>query len=55
MVFLMGQAAGAAAALAAEAGSTPRAVDVKALQKLLHDKHGVTLGDEKRLRELGIV
>jgi predicted nucleic acid-binding protein len=55
MVFLMGQAVGAAAALAAKAGKTPRALDVKELQKRLYEKHQVFLGDEKRLRELGIV
>jgi hypothetical protein len=54
IVFLMGQAAGAAAALAARAGTTPRSVDVKQLQQTLHDKHQVYLGDEKRLQELGI-
>jgi hypothetical protein len=55
MVFLMGQAAGAAAALAAAAGVTPRALEVRELQKLLHNVHQVPLGDEQRLRELGIV
>jgi hypothetical protein len=55
MVFLMGQAVGAAAALAAKAGKTPRALDVKELQALLYEKHQVFLGDEKRLQELGIV
>ena len=55
MVFLMGQAAGAAAALAAKAGSTPRDLDIKELQKLLYQKYGVYLGDQKRLEELEIV
>ena len=55
MVLLMGQAAGAAAALAAKAGITPRDLDVKELQSLLHHKHQAPLGDEKRLQELGLV
>ena len=40
MVFLMGQAAGAAAALAAKAAVSPRALDVRELQKLLHVQQG---------------
>jgi hypothetical protein len=55
MVFLMGQAAGAAAALATRAGVTPRDLDVGGLQRTLYHKHGVALGDAERLRELGIV
>ena len=55
MVFLMGQAAGAAAALAARAGTTPRALDVKELQHLLHHQYQSPIGDDVRLRELGII
>jgi len=55
MVLLMGQAAGVAAALAARKGITPRALNVKELQKLLYHKHQARLGDEERLRELGII
>ena len=55
MVLLMGQAAGAAAALAARAGTTPRDLDIKELQRVLHDDHQAPLGDEKRLQELGII
>lgn len=55
MVFLMGQAAGAAAALAARAGRTPRALDVKKLQNLLHHQYQSPMGDDVRLRELGII
>jgi hypothetical protein len=45
MVFLMGQAAGAAAALAARQNVTPRELDVKALQRVLHNEYQVPLGD----------
>ena len=55
MVFLMGQAAGAAAALAAKAGVTPHDLNVQELQHLLYHKYQVPLGDEIRLRELGLV
>ena len=55
MVFLMGQAAGAAAALAAKAGVTPRDLNVRELQSLLHHEYQAPLGDEKRLQELGII
>jgi hypothetical protein len=54
MVFLMGQAAGAAAALAVKNGVTPRELDVKALQRLLYNTYQVPLGDADRLKELGI-
>ena len=54
-VFLMGQAAGAAAALAAKGDVTPGKVDVKELQRLLYHKYGAPLGDVDRLRELGLV
>ena len=55
MVLLMGQAAGAAAALAARAGTMPRDLDVRELQSLLHREYQAPLGDEKRLQELGII
>jgi len=55
MVFLMGQAAGAAAALAVRTGETPRDLDVTGLQRLLHRKYQSPLGDEQRLQELKIV
>jgi hypothetical protein len=54
-VFLAGQAAGLAAALAAEAGVTPREVDVKQLQRLLYCKYKAPLGDDARLRGLGLI
>jgi hypothetical protein len=53
-VLLMGQAAGVAAALAAEQGVTPRRIDVKALQRRLYRKYRAPMGDEARLKELGI-
>ena len=55
MVLLMGQAAGAAAALIAKSGTTTRELDIKELQSLLHHKYQGPFGDEKRLRELGLV
>ena len=55
MVFLMGQAAGAAAALAVQADVAPRELDVKKLQSLLYNKYQAPLGDEKRLQELGLI
>jgi hypothetical protein len=55
MVLLMGQAAGAAAALIAKSGSATRELDVKELQKLLYQKHQAPFGDEERLQELGII
>jgi len=55
MVFLMGQAAGAAAALAARKGVIPRELNVRELQRLLYHNYQVPLGDEKRLRELGLI
>ena len=55
MVLLMGQAAGAAAALAARADVTPRELNVKELQSLLYNKYQAPLGDEERLQELGII
>ena len=55
MVFLMGQAAGAAAALAAKRNVTPRELDVKELQSVLHNEYQVPLGDRERLKELGLI
>jgi hypothetical protein len=55
MVFLMGQAAGVAAALAAGANVNPRDLDVRELQKLLHNQYQVAFGDQQRRAELGIV
>ena len=54
MVPHMGQAAGTAAALAAEKGISPKALDVKELQKALLAE-GFYLGEDDRLRELGLV
>jgi hypothetical protein len=54
MVFLMGQAAGSAAALAVRSAQQPRDIDIKALQKVLHEKYGMPLGDANRLKELGL-
>ena len=54
-MFLTGQVAGVAAALSAEAGVTPRSLDIRTLQRVLYENYGVPLGDEERLRELGIV
>jgi hypothetical protein len=55
MVFLMGQAAGAAAALAAVRNVTPRDLDVRELQNVLHNQYQVPLGDRERLKELGLI
>jgi hypothetical protein len=49
----MGQAGGTAAALAVKQGVQPRNLDVKALQRKLLEA-GFYLGDESRLRELGL-
>jgi len=54
-MLIMGQACGVGAALAASRGVTPRQVDVGELQKILHHKYHAPLGDEARLKELGIV
>lgn len=48
---VMGQAVGTAAAMAADEGLTPRALDVRRLQETLLDD-GFHLGDRCRLREL---
>jgi hypothetical protein len=54
MVMLSGQAAGAAAALSVKGGVTPRELDVKELQRLLVKEFEAPLGDDKRLKDLGI-
>ncbi|MFP4057293.1 MAG: FAD-dependent oxidoreductase [Candidatus Brocadiia bacterium] len=48
-----GQAAGAAAALAASSGVAPRQLEVRGLQKTLLDQ-GALLGDAARLEDLGL-
>ena len=53
-IMLMGQAAGAAAAMAVKDGVSPRALDVKKLQRLLYSQYSVPLGGPERLKELGI-
>ena len=50
---LMGQAAGVAAALATKSGIEPREIDVKQLQKILHEL-GSNMGPPDRVKELGI-
>lgn len=51
--MVVGQAAGAAAALSAKEGVSPRAVDVRALQCTLLEQ-GVDLGPAERTRALGL-
>jgi hypothetical protein len=51
MVF--GQCVGTAAAVAAQDGATPRTVDIKKVQRRLVED-GINLGEEKRLKELGL-
>ena len=55
MVFLMGQAAGVAAALSAQKEKMPRDLDVKELQKILYHRYKMPLGDTNRLKELGVL
>ena len=55
MVFLMGQAAGAAAALAVKKGVIPRELNVKELQSLLYHNYQVPFGDKEKLQELGLI
>lgn len=50
----VGQAAGVAAALSAKQGNTPRALDIRTLQRTLLGQ-GVYLGADDRLRELGLL
>jgi len=52
-MMALGQAAGVAAALCAELGVPPRALDVKRLQRALIEA-GYHIGDEARLVELGL-
>lgn len=52
-MMTLGQATGVAAALAAKSGVTPKKIDIKTLQKILV-RQGLYLGDEARLKELGI-
>ncbi len=51
--MILGQAAGAAAALAATRGAIPRTLPVRDLQASLLDQ-GAFLGSEERLRQLGL-
>jgi len=51
--MVLGQAAGAAAALAAKQGITPRSLDVRLLQRTLLEQ-GVHLGSDDRLEALGL-
>jgi len=52
--IILGQAAGIAAATSVERGEKPRRIEIKELQTSLL-KQDVYLGDEERLRELGLV
>lgn len=52
-MMVLGQAVGTAAAIAALDNVTPKHVDIKKAQKQLMAE-GIYLGDEKRLRELGL-
>jgi hypothetical protein len=52
--FHLGQVAGMAAALAGRAGTSVRALDMKTLQRDLL-RQGFFLGNEARLRELGLI
>jgi len=54
-MLIMGQACGVGAALATRTDVTPRQVDVKKLQKILHHKYHAFLGDGARLKELKII
>ena len=51
-VFLMGQAAGVAASLAAKSDIQPHTIDVKALQLILARKYHAPLGGAERLEDL---
>ena len=53
-MFLTGQAAGVAAALAARDQASPRDLNVRELQRILLEKYGVPLADEARLKDLGL-
>ena len=52
-MMALGHAAGVAAALAVRRGVAPRRLDVRELQRELL-REGFYLGDEGRLRELGL-
>jgi hypothetical protein len=52
-MMVLGQAVGTAAAIAALDSVTPKTVDIKKVQKRLVAE-GIYLGDEERLKELGI-
>lgn len=54
LMMTLGHATGEAAALCAKTGVRPHSLDVKTLQKALLER-GFHLGDEERLRELGLV
>lgn len=53
--FYMGQVAGSAAAIAAADGVSPGAIDVKKLQRRLVFKYHMQLGNEDRLKDLGLI
>lgn len=53
--FLMGNVAGVAAAMAVKKGVSPSKIDIKQLQKTLYHKYHIELGNEERLKELGIL
>ncbi len=53
-VFLMGQAAGVAAAISSRDNHAPRAIDVKQLQRQLYHKYHAPLGTIQRIQELGL-
>ncbi|MDI7276891.1 MAG: FAD-dependent oxidoreductase [Anaerolineae bacterium] len=52
-MMVLGEAVGAAAALAVKDGVPPRRLDVRKLQRRLVDA-GIFVGDEARLRQLGV-
>jgi len=52
--IILGQAAGTAAAIAATTANLPRMLDIRKLQRSLA-RQDVYLGDENRLRELGVL
>ena len=54
MILMMGEAAGAAAAQSVRTGMLPRDIDIRELQKTLYGRYGMNLGDENRMKELGI-
>ena len=52
--FMMGQCAGVAAALAAQDGVAPKALDIRKLQRTLRHKFHTPMGEPDRLQSLGI-